>query len=115
VTVDSPPAVVSGDVVDIFTSLGNNQVAIGHHITIENIAGPAMTILVDTSQEYQWISVAAAKTQLHIVKSTAKAPSGNPTDSTTAIQVLCGAPCVGNGGGATPAPSASATPTPKVP
>ncbi|MGI8848124.1 MAG: hypothetical protein ACR2GX_07685 [Candidatus Dormibacteria bacterium] len=114
-TVESPPPVNAGDVIDIFTKMGTQEVAIGRKVAVDTISGTDMTILVDAKDENAWISLSAEKTPVHIVKVTSQVGSGNFTDPTSAVGILCSktgsAPqCTGGGGGApttTPAPAAT--------
>lgn len=121
-TVESPPPVNAGDVVDIFTKMGTQEVAIGRQIAIDTISGTDVTILVDAKEENAWISLSAEKTAVSIVKSTAQVGSGNFTDSTSAVGILCNkaagssAQCSGGGGGApTTSPAPAATPPAATP
>jgi hypothetical protein len=89
-----PPPLQPGDAVDLFAARGSSQVLIGHALTVEQVSGDTLTVLVSGQDELAWVEIAASNTPLHAVRATAQAPVGTPApDVEAAICDLAGEQC----------------------
>ncbi len=120
-TVTEPPPVQPGQSIDVFASLGQTQVLIGHSVPVVDVSGGELTVLVSSQDELAWVEIAASNTALHAVVSEASTATGlPPSDVAEAICDLSPASCAAGGSSApstsVPAPasatSAAASPTP---
>jgi hypothetical protein len=106
VTIQNPPPLSPGDLIDIFAALPTGQQAlIGRDITVETVSGGSLTLVVPISDEASWIAVGSSNVALHAARTVPGvqlAPS--PLSAEDAIRVLCGASC------AAPSSSAPALP-----
>ncbi|MGO8685862.1 MAG: hypothetical protein ACLQT7_01570 [Candidatus Dormibacteria bacterium] len=105
-TITGPPPVTAGQSIDVFASLNQSQLPIGHAMPVVDVSGSQLTVLVPSRDELAWVEIAASTTPLHAVVSVASSPEGFPaSDVAQAICQLSPADCAAVGN---PAPTAAA-------
>jgi hypothetical protein len=115
-TIAGPPPVQAGQAIDVFASLNQSQVLIGHAVPVVDVSGGQLTVLVSSRDELAWVEIAASDTSLHAAVSVASSPEGFPPSGVDeAICQLAPGACatVGNpASSATPWAVGAATPVP---
>jgi hypothetical protein len=113
-TISNPPPIQPGDSIDVFASVDQSQLLIGHAIPVVDVNAGQLTVLVSSQDELAWVDIAASNTQLHAVVSVANGPTGlPPTDVEQAICQLAPDECISLGSPPSPGPSGSSgSPTP---
>lgn len=106
ITLQAPPPLVAGDRIDVFATVGaGRQARIGSAVTVLSASGGALTILVPTAQEEEWISIASSSIALHAARSSEVDPSPpQPLTPQDAVNGLCGSACAGTTVTATASP-----------
>ena len=79
-TVTSPPPLTVGESVDIFANPPGSdvEVLIGHSLTIQEVSGTSLTVLVDSNDELAWLEIMADNSELKLY---ALAAVASPTSS----------------------------------
>jgi len=102
ITVEGAPPLAPGETIDVFAALtGQQQVLIGHDLTVNTVSGGSVTMLVPTGDEASWIAVGSSNVALHValtVPGARLAPA--PLSADAAIHILCGTACGGLSGSA---------------
>lgn len=122
-TVSNPPPIEPGEPIDIFASVGQSQLLIGHAVPVLGVSGGEVTVLVSSQDEMAWVEIAASNTSLHAVVAVTSSPVGLAPDGVE--QAICqlapeecpalGGPSSGSSdaaGSVPPASTPSPTPTP---
>jgi hypothetical protein len=106
ITIQNPPPLNPGDLIDIFAALPTGQQAlIGRNITVETVSGGSLTLVVPVSDEASWIAIGSSNVALHAARTTPGAQlAPSPLSAEDAIRVLCGASCAGTSSSAPATP-----------
>ncbi len=92
-TVADPPPLQSGEAVDLFANLPNTgtEVLIGHDLTVEQVDGDAVTVLVGSQEELAWLEImtysGSSGLRLYALAAVGSVPSGLAPDD--AGQAIC--------------------------
>jgi hypothetical protein len=94
-TVQDPPPLNSGDRIDVYASLGNQQQAlIGRGLIVETVSGGSITVLISAQDEPSWIAIGSSSVPLHVARTVAGARvEAPPMSADDAIHLLCGDAC----------------------
>jgi hypothetical protein len=122
-TITNPPPIQPGEAIDVFASVGQSQLLIGHAVPVVGVSGSELTVLVGSQDEMAWVEIAASNTSLHAVVAVTTSPAGLAPDGVEqAICQLAPEECLSPGGlpssgspaaaAVTPASTPSSTPTP---
>jgi hypothetical protein len=95
ITIQNPPPLNPGDVIDVFAALPTGQQAlIGHDVTVATVSGGSLTLVVPVSDEASWVAVGSSNTSLHAARTVPGAQlAPSPLSADDAIHILCGAAC----------------------
>lgn len=86
-TISNPPPIQPGEAIDVFASVGQSQLLIGHAVPVVGVSGGELTVLVSSQEEMAWVEVAASNTSLHAVVAVSRSPAGLAPDSIE--QAIC--------------------------
>ena len=108
-SITNPPPMQDGQAIDVFATVNESQVLIGHAIPVVDVNGDQLTVLVGSQDELQWVEIAASGTVLHAVVSVTDGPAGlPPADVEQAICELAPAECAATGSAPSSGSSGSA-------
>ena len=98
VTVQAPPPLNPGDLVDVYAAYGGQQQAlIGRGVLVETVSAGQLTLLVPATDEQAWVAVGSSSVPLHVARSSPGAlVDGPPVSAGDAIRLLCGSACAGS-------------------
>ena len=93
--VQNPPPLTPGESIDVFASVsGGEQARIGRDLTVVDVSGTSVDVLVPTTDESAWVTIGSSSVALHATRAAASAdPSAAPLSVDEAIGVLCGSSC----------------------
>ena len=96
-TLQASPPLAPGDRVDLFAAVaGGRQARVGQAVTVLAVSGTALTVLVPSSREGAWVSLASSSIPLHAALAAGADPGGvAPVAPADAVGQLCGAACSG--------------------
>jgi hypothetical protein len=105
-TVENPPPLIPGEIIDVFAALsGNQQVLIGRDLVVNTVSGGSLTVLVPVNDEASWVAVGSSNVALHVALTVAGAkPAPSPLSANAAIRMLCGDACANLTDGVAPTP-----------
>lgn len=101
-TVQASPPLAPGDRVDLFAAVaGGRQARVGEAVTVLTVSGTALTVLVPSNREGDWMSLASSSIPLHAALTSAGDPVAvQPVAPADAVGHLCGPACAGTENGA---------------